>query len=470
MSESAMPAKRLIKRFPHLLGGNAAFRAKTPAAKLKDLDSKSRKKTKGLLSFTPDVVKRYDKFSISLNSLEKEIVLVKFHMRFPSGKSEDFEYAPSKADLSKSSLSLDGFVSAYAGDLYVQGRIYYADGTVTSDAVKTLVLSKNPDQLVITPREYLISGTAGKVEYDWDQQEFHCRANATITNGSSVSRTYNRCSVRVTDGGENGTLITSFSFNVGPFTVGAGNVSYRTVDTWFSQGSSVWSKFNARWDLTFKFTYESTSGVNVSDTAAYRPMTTIPINVIDTESFTGDQNTAESNAYDIACEILEDRDITLANPNWRILSNQSARDKYSVINIGWQNNYWDFGEAGEMYQEISGPDGDRLDLFIPLSFAYDSDVPSDKRNVGGFSTVNGPFPKDDDSQRSGCLVLMSETDHNFFGVAIAHEICHYLGLEHVDPDDNLMHKNGGLTDHKLTRDQYNAAKAHGMAKWLAPDI
>jgi hypothetical protein len=65
---------------------------------------------------------------------------------------------------------------------------------------------------------------------------------------------------------------------------------------------------------------------------------------------------------------------------------------------------------------------------------------------------------------------MSESDHEFFGVAIAHEVCHYLKLEHVDPEDNLMHKNGGLTGHELTWDQWNMARDHGMMKWLAPDI
>jgi hypothetical protein len=65
---------------------------------------------------------------------------------------------------------------------------------------------------------------------------------------------------------------------------------------------------------------------------------------------------------------------------------------------------------------------------------------------------------------------MDENDHDFFGVALAHEICHYLGLPHVASEDNLMHKNGGLTGHVLTPDQWGDAKDHGMVKWLAADI
>jgi hypothetical protein len=199
-------------------------------------------------------------------------------------------------------------------------------------------------------------------------------------------------------------------------------------------------------------------------------MSTVPVNIIDTEDFTASQESAEADAYAIACEILEDRDITLNNPFWKILANQAARTRYSVLDIGWTNDDYDFAETHDLYEEISATDGTRMDVFIPLSFSYAPDVPSDKRNVGGVSTVNGPYPKDNDKRNSGCLVLMDENDHDFFGVALAHEICHYLGLPHVESEDNLMHKNGGLTGHVLTPDQWGDAKDHGMVKWLAADI
>jgi hypothetical protein len=460
----------LIKKFPHLLGGSVKFRKKSAKEKLKFLEVTQKAAGTRLISFLPFKVTRNSEFSICINNeKDKKVGLAKFQLQFPSGRTENFDYTPYEKE-SAGKIILGGFASADAGDLYLQARIYYADGSVQSDAIKTLVLSMNPDQLVITPRTYLVSGRAGRVEYDWDKNEFHCRANATITNGSDVSRIYNKCSVRVTDGGENGTLIDSFSFASGPFTVTPGNVAYRVIDTWFPKGSSVWDRFNKRWDLTFKFTYESTSGVNVSALTVFIPMSTVPINIIDTEDFTSSQENAEGDAWEIACEILEQRDITLYNPYWRILSEQSARTKYSTIDIGWKNNNYDFGEASDMYDEISGPEGDRLDVFIPLAFAYASDVPADKRNVGGFSTVNGPYPKDDDERRSGSLVLMDENDHNFFGIAIAHEICHYLGLDHSTDADNLMEASGGSSPHRLTWDQWNKVIGHGMMKWLAPDI
>jgi len=254
--------------------------------------------------------------------------------------------------------------------------------------------------------------------------------------------------------------------------VNPGGTAYRVIDTWYPKGSDVWDKFNRRWDLTLEFMYEALDGTRITSSTVYRPMSTIPINLIKTTEFTDSQNSALADALRIASEILEDRDITLYNPFWRIISNQDNRNRFSTIDIDWQSNDYDFDEANDMYEEISGPEQDRLDVFLPLLYAYTGNVPSDKQNVGGFSTVNGPFPKDDDNRRSGINVLMSESDHNFYGVAIAHELMHYLALEHVpdSQDDNLMHKNGGLTAHILTWDQWNKAIAHGMMKWLAPDI
>ena len=478
--EQATPPKDLIKRFAHVRGGNAAFRKLSAARKLAILRGEAKAPGRGVsrfIRFRPSIPKRRQPFELVFSprgGAKRSIAMVKLTVQFPSGRVRDLTFKPTAGECRSGKFSVPGFKSGAAGMLYVSARVYYSDGSTKSDALLTTVLSSNPHQLVISPRTWLVSGRAGRVEYDWDTDEFHCRAYGTITNGESSSVTYNRCRVRVTDGGVGGTLIDEFSFASGPFTVPPGGTASRSIDTWYPRGSSVWDKFNRRWDLTVSFTYESTGSTTVSDSAAYRPMSTVPINAIKCDDFTAAQTQAERDAVEIAAEILEDRDVTLYGPNWRIISSEANKDKYGVIDIGWDDDddYWDFGEVDEMYEDISGPEQDRLDVFIPLALAYEDDVPADKRNVGGVSTINGPYPKDSDPDDSGCMVLLDENDVDFFGVAIAHEICHYLGLGHVPDaqDDNLMHKNGGLTDHKLTWDQWNTIRQHGMMKWLAPDI
>jgi len=69
--------------------------------------------------------------------------------------------------------------------------------------------------------------------------------------------------------------------------------------------------------------------------------------------------------------------------------------------VGWSGGKYDWDEVRDLYEEVSGPEPDRLDVFIPVALGYADTVPADQQNVGGVSTVNGPFPKDDDARRSG---------------------------------------------------------------------
>jgi hypothetical protein len=473
--ESETPWDIRAKRFPHILGGSPAMKSLSARQRLDYLRRKTQRKLKGAKRFVtlaPESPYRGEKFALRLDlprTAASSLDVARFEVVFPSGRTSRFDYRPTATDKKRGALLIEGLKSGAAGDLYASARLYFKDGSVLSDARLSSVFSRNPDTLSITPRTMLVSGRAGRVEYDWDDDEFHCRAYATITNGSNVSRTFTSCKVRVTDGGENGTLISSFSFNVGPFTVNPGQIAYRTVDTWYPKGSDVWDRFNKRWDLTIKFTYVA-GNVEISDSAVYRPMSTVPINVIWCDDYTAEQWNDITDAVDMAAEILEDRDVTLYNPDWRILSNEADKDRYGIIDLDWEDGERDYAEANDLREDISGPDGERVDVFIPLGFAYSGDTPANKQNVNGFSPRPGPFPKDDDAESSGLVVKHRSTSTLKLGETIAHELGHYLGLPHVTDENNLMFDSSGRTDNKLTWDQWNIIKQHGMMKWLAPDI
>ena len=200
-------------------------------------------------------------------------------------------------------------------------------------------------------------------------------------------------------------------------------------------------------------------------------MSTVLVNAIKTTDFSDSQKAAVVTAVTIASEILEDRDVTFYDPRFSVLSDQSDKNRFGLINIGWTNNDHDFDEAHDLYEEISGEGQDRLDVFIPLNFTFAADVPSDKRGIGGFSNVNGPYPKDDDRRDSGNMVLLDASDLNGFGQAIAHEVCHYLGLTHRGDDDfNLMQGKGKSTALGLDYGQWETITQHGMMQVLAFDI
>jgi hypothetical protein len=476
--EGEMAPELQVLRFPYLLGGSPRFRKLSATERLqfirKGEKSGCDQHIQRFIQFEPASPARDEEFSIVISKrayceTNKKLAFIRMEVRMPSGGTHQLDFLPEQVKECSEELVVSGFRSQAAGNLYISTQLYFDDGSTQADALTALVLSRNPDFIVITPCVWLVAGSAGRVEYDWDTNEFHCRAYASITNGSTSVRTYHQCSVRVWDRGVGNDLISSFSFDVGPFSVAPGGSADRVVDTFYPKGNAVWDKFNQRWDLTLEFIYEATEGPSITDWAIYRPMSTVPVNLIETTDFTNSQVTALANGLQVAIEILEARDITLYNPYWRIISDPNNRGRFGTIEIGW-NGWFDFDEAYDMYEEISGPEADRLDVFIPLAFGYRRDVPKDAPNLGGFSTKNGPCPKDDEPRRSGCLVLMSESDHELFGVSIAHEICHYLKLDHVEAEDNLMQLNGGLTGHNLTWGQWNEVKDHGMMKWLAPDI
>jgi hypothetical protein len=497
-AEQETPAALRILRFPHLLGGSVAFRSLPAETRLQYARGDVPRARKGCigwlaslcrrivrrenaaplrpppqLAFDPPVPKRRKPFSIRLAPAGRnlaDITLVRFEIRFPSGTTRRIDYVPPAPDPARSFLEIGPFQSDDAGDFYVSSRTYFSDGSAANDARIIVLLSENPDQVVISPQVWLVSTGYGRVEFDWDVNEFHCRAYATVTNGSSVTRTYHRVEIRITDSGLDGPAIAEFAFDIGPWSLEPGGIAYRMIDTAYGPASPVWDKFNQFWDLTVQFTYVADGDVRISDYAAYRPMMTVLINSIDTTEFTAGQAEAEGTAVIIASEILEQQGFTLYDPYWRILSNQADRDRFSIIDIGWTDGKYDRSEARAMYSEISGPEEDRIDVFLPLSFGYTPEVPADQQNLAGFSTVGGPFPKDGDPPRSGCLVLMNESDHEFFGVGIAHELCHYLGLGHSLDSLNLMEETGGEYPHEITWDQLKIMKQHGMMKWLADDI
>ena len=145
-----------------------------------------------MIMFEPQMPIRKKTFAILLHlpKGKRSASLIRLQLRFPSGTIREIDYEPSKLERNKGHVRLDGFQSDQAGDIYVSARAYARDGSTISAALLGTVLSTNPDQLVITPKVWLISGRAGRVEYDWDTREFHCRAFGTITNGSTVARTF----------------------------------------------------------------------------------------------------------------------------------------------------------------------------------------------------------------------------------------------------------------------------------------
>jgi len=146
------------------------------------------------------------------------------------------------------------------------------------------------------------------------------------------------------------------------------------------------------------------------------------------------------------------------------------REIYAQVDLGVRKLYWlripsdqadghevvDFWEATDLTWDFSG-NNDGIDVFIVTEIT----------DAGGWSTVNGPCDKNALFVKTGAVMELGSSDQ-FTGVLMAHEVGHYLGLEHGDDIANVMGEdpdndgvgeiNSGSTG--LTSDQGDIMKSH----------
>jgi hypothetical protein len=121
---------------------------------------------------------------------------------------------------------------------------------------------------------------------------------------------------------------------------------------------------------------------------------------------------------------------------------QICRDIYAQASLGIRKLYWryitpaeaggyiDFsgpGEATDLTEDFSGPEGDSIDLFFVRSIA----------GAAGWSNKNGPCDKDAKDERTGSVCELNNSSR-FTGVLVAHEMGHYLGLGSGPNINNVM--------------------------------
>lgn len=145
------------------------------------------------------------------------------------------------------------------------------------------------------------------------------------------------------------------------------------------------------------------------------------------------------------------------------------RELYSQVGLGIRKIYWqwiptalangysvvDASEATQLTEDWSG-DNDGIDMFIVTTIT----------DAGGWSTKNGSCNKGG-SGRTGAVVEV-KTDPLYWGILMAHEVGHYLGLGHANDITNVMGddsdgngigsiNNGSI---ELTQTQGNTMKSH----------
>jgi hypothetical protein len=123
-----------------------------------------------------------------------------------------------------------------------------------------------------------------------------------------------------------------------------------------------------------------------------------------------------------------------------------GRVKHYGLGAGGYEIIPDHAIATDLADSYSGP-GDAIDVFVVLAITGPS---------VGISPQDGSCDKDD--KDSGVVVGLLD-NQTLLGAAMAHEVCHFLGLPHAANADNLMYEKdaGGRG---LSRGQAGAMKLH----------
>lgn len=134
-------------------------------------------------------------------------------------------------------------------------------------------------------------------------------------------------------------------------------------------------------------------------------------------SVTVDQVTKTQYAIQVVRDIYAQAGLGIRRISWQRIPVADAGG-YAVIT--------DRDEAQNLTDDWSGSGGG-IDVFLVQSIA----------DAGGWSNVDGPCDKTSKSDLSGAVVELNR-GRRFTGILIAHEVGHYLGLEHANSTTNLM--------------------------------
>lgn len=314
------------------------------------------------------------------------------------------------------------------------------------------IFRRNPVLVIFWPSVRSLRLSSGAARYDSGADDFVTETNFMFLNNTAQPVTLDQTGTRQTFD-QNGNQISAGSVNFGaPIVVPAyGSSMGWWWNTTFPSGSTAYAKLKAKEEIrsTYTFKFAANPAQTVSSQLTWRALLGPRINIIrvGSENFTADQNSRISGGISFARNIYEQVDFTIGDPVdwWFITVAQAGR----LITIA--NN----DDAEQLTADWTCPN-DFVDVFISLNIV----------NASGWSPVNGPCDKDAKGMTGSVVDI--EGDVPYFGNSLAHELGHYLGLNHVADPDNFIGNNGD-SDSKtgITVDQYNTMKQHCFVRDLA---
>jgi len=399
---------------------------------------------------------------------KQSIPFLKVLIKMPNADWKELVFAVSEAEQRQGLKRIKGFLSRETGEAEIKVSIYSNAGGKHDYFKNLLILPPNPISVSVVPQTRGASGD-GPAHYNASENRFYCYARCRFFNGYPHTVTVNRnVTCRVTDGGNH---VDTFSFNIGSFTVAPN--SSRTINIYTTHGSSsdIYDVFRAYGDVTMEFTFD-TSEENVSSRNVWAAMAQIKLAL----NFVGDipwsdQLAIQSITENEASSILEQQGLYISETRiFGLPSNDSDWSRYRDIRLEEAKGggcSFDSDEADDLRDDWSSPT-DWLDVWVVESFSG----PPCTASIAGFSPVDGPTSKGGD--KSGLLVrrngrdLESDRGRMLTGVIIAHEVGHFLGLDHTRDTRNFMLATVSSNATNISHAQFRTMARHGFVERFVP--
>jgi hypothetical protein len=330
--------------------------------------------------------------------------------------------------------------------------LYTDRGSQTSFRVTCAVLPSYPLSLSVSPRANFVTGSISARAVR-QGSSFVTAFRVSLINGNARAVAMrNDFSWEFWDGSvESGTLVEQGrALLAGPINVPGYGVWSAAISMTSPPSSGAFKKLTGKKDLTLRISMTRASGSVVSGELAVRTMFRFGLNItrVGAEDFSEADYAKLYQAVDVARSIYERRDVTF-DVNRRHIPNALVGE-FSLISSA--------NEAQELFKTWSGPENNFIDVFLVHSTAG--------ANFDGYS-AGVPGPTAHSGRRSGVVVDKSGLNVPFLGMLIAHEVGHYLGLDHISEAGNLMHPLSNSTDTYLKyRSQYRLLIQHG---WVSID-
>lgn len=390
-----------------------------------------------------------------------ETALLKLRIRMPKDNWKDLQFLVSPNELILGEKIVTGFFSAIPGTIEISAAFYTQNGSACKFEERLMALPSNPISLNVRPSTTSTIGE-GPAHYNSSEDKFYCYANLQVSNGFPHAVTIGpKVTARVTDAGEEKD---NFSFNISTSTVPANSI--RTIGIWMSFGGDTYDVFEDYGDVTIRLTLQTSEG-DIADSHVWAAMAQIKLALNFVGNFSATTRSQLQSVVDNEASAIYEQQNFYISESARFLlpSDHGDFGRYRDIEMD-DNKDSDCtsgsDEADDLRDDWSSPNDSWLDVWCVETLSG----PPCAASVGGFSPVDGPTGKGGSS--SGVIIKMSSADlsttggRNLMGIIVAHEVAHFLGLDHVGTAANFMAASTGGNNTDITHQQYRDMTEHGF--------